>query len=100
MKIKEYDKREAQALLETELERFRALSWSELRSRMDDEPFHREIELASNNWYQIEINVFWDDKEDGDIRVVGCIDDGGFRSYLPQSSDFILSKASSSTEED
>jgi hypothetical protein len=92
MRIKEADRREAVALLETELDTFRAKSWAELRLQIDAEPFHKEIDLASNKWYQIEINTFWDDKPDGDIRVIGSIDDGGFRSFLPQSSDFIMDK--------
>ena len=90
MKIKEADRREAVALLEAELHLFREKSWSDLRSQIDAEPFTKEIDLASNKWYQIEINVLWDDKPDGNIRVVGSIDDGGFRSFLPQSSDFIM----------
>ncbi len=33
--------------------------------------------------YQMEIQVFWDDKAEGDIRVMFAIDDGGVRSLIP-----------------
>lgn len=44
--------------------------------------------------YQIELEVFWDSprKEEGDIRVIASIDDGGFlSSFRPLTAGFIMS---------
>ncbi|MEN8188970.1 MAG: hypothetical protein ABFS19_03930 [Thermodesulfobacteriota bacterium] len=43
--------------------------------------------------YQIEIQIFWDDKTGGDIRVMGSVDDGGLRAFIPLAADFIKSPA-------
>jgi hypothetical protein len=32
----------------------------------------------------------WDDRTGGDLRVIGSIDDGGWRAFRPLSSDFIV----------
>ncbi len=95
MKIKEHDRREALVLLETELNVFRDKSWSDLYSLIEAEPFRKEVKIDSNKWYQIEIIVDLDEKENGNIRVNGSIDDGGFRNYLPQSSGFLVAKKTS-----
>lgn len=39
---------------------------------------------------QVEIDAFWDDKRDGDIRVGLMIDDGGRDAFTPYCSDFII----------
>ena len=38
----------------------------------------------------VEITAFWDDKPDGDIRVLFSIDDGGWRAFMPVGQDFII----------
>ena len=43
--------------------------------------------------YQIEIEAFWDSEPGGDIRVLGSIDDGGWRAFAPLCDDFILTPA-------
>lgn len=40
--------------------------------------------------YQVEIEVMWDDKPGGNIRVVGSVDDGGWRAFIPLTDDFIM----------
>lgn len=40
--------------------------------------------------YQGEVQVFWDDKPNGAIRVMASIDDGGWRAFVPLTADFIL----------
>ena len=49
-----------------------------------------EVEAESGTWYQGGIQVFWDDKPDGAIRVMASIDDGGWRAFVPLTDDFIL----------
>ena len=50
------------------------------------------VELAgpSGALYQIEIAVHWDHRPGGAIRVLGAVDDGGWRSLVPPADDFIL----------
>ena len=40
--------------------------------------------------YEIEIEAQWDDQPGGAVRVVGAIDDGSFRTFLPISAEFIV----------
>ena len=41
-------------------------------------------------WYQYTVHAFWDDRPDQEIRVICSVDDGGWRAFLPVSSDFIM----------
>lgn len=85
------DKAEARDLLAKELEKWRARSYADLSSYIDAEAFTKEVKGQSGVTYQIEIEVFWDSKPQGDLRVLGAIDDGGWRAFVPLSDDFILS---------
>jgi hypothetical protein len=49
-----------------------------------------EVSGVSETQYQVTIQVFWDSKPHGDLRVVGSIDDGGWRAFLPLSDSFIM----------
>jgi hypothetical protein len=46
--------------------------------------------LAGGTTYQIEIQVLWDSRPQGNIRVAGAIDDGGVSALIPQTADFIM----------
>ena len=35
------------------------------------------------------IQIHWDGRRGGDIRVIGLIDDGGWRAFIPLSEGFI-----------
>jgi hypothetical protein len=48
------------------------------------------VTCDSGTWYQGEVQVMWDDKPDGAIRVMASIDDGGCRAFVPLTDDFIL----------
>ncbi len=93
------DKQEAIKLLENELELFRPISHQDLQKNIEKEPVTREVTSKDGKKYHIEIITHWDDKPDGDIRVHGCIDDGGLRAYFPLSSDFIKSPANEFIDE-
>jgi hypothetical protein len=88
------DKKEARSLLAEHLARYRSRSYAELsawaRERRIDTP---EAVGPSGTRYQIEVQFFWDDKPEGDVRVCAAIDDGGIRAFLPLSDSFILSPA-------
>ena len=84
------DKNEAGSVLRSQIEEFRRLSYIELKKLIGREPIRRETTGPSGTWYQLEIEVFWDDKENGNIRVVGGIDDGGWRAFVPLTYSFIM----------
>ena len=83
------NKVEALSLLEGQLRPWRERSWAQLREEVGQS--HRfEVTGESGTCYQGEIQVFWDDKTDGAIRVMASIDDGGWRAFVPLTDDFIL----------
>jgi hypothetical protein len=43
----------------------------------------------------VEIQTFWDSQPGGNVRVMGSIDDGGWRAFLPLSRSFIKSAVDS-----
>lgn len=85
------DKEEAKRIIAERLGSFRKGPPSELVLMIDAEPLTEEFTAPSGNWYQIEIEAFWDDKPGGDVRVMGSIDDGGWRAFCPVSDSFIKS---------
>ena len=80
---------EASQLLGEELARYRAFPYSELQSRIGD-AICTQVVGAGGSTYQLEINFAWDDRPGGDIRVMGGIDDGGWRAFLPLCDSFIM----------
>jgi hypothetical protein len=83
------DKREARSILEHALQAYRRKPYNTLVSMIDGKPEVLEVAGATGAWYQIEMQCFWDDKARENVRVVGSIDDGGLRAFLPLSGDFI-----------
>lgn len=83
------DKNEAGELLRSHLNPWRTRSYQELADRIG-ETDRLEVSGASETQYQITIQVFWDSRPHGDLRVVGSIDDGGWRAFLPLSDSFIM----------
>ena len=83
------NKDEAKSLLSQELSRYRELPYAELFSLIDHvETFERAG--PSGVIYQIEMQVFVDDVSRQTLRVMGAIDDGGWRAFAPLSDDSIL----------
>ena len=76
------NREEALSLLNAKLDEYRTLNYDQLAGRAGDEEFP-EVVGASGTQYQIEIQIVWDDKPGGDVRVLGSIDDGGWRAFLP-----------------
>ena len=72
------DRNEAFGLLRAKLEDYHQLPYTALTSKVEG---HETIEVIgpSGAEYQIEIQVVWDGKALGDIRVLGAIDDGSIR---------------------
>ena len=89
------DAEESASILKSVLDRFQGMSYCHLVRLVEDSPelnntCYEEVTAESGNWYQVRIDVFWDDKPKGDVRVLGAIDDGGWRAFAPRTSDFIL----------
>jgi hypothetical protein len=83
------NKAEAKSLLSQELSRYRELPYAELFSLIDHiEAFERAA--PSGVTYQIEMQVFVDDVSRQTLRVLGSIDDGGWRAFAPLCDSFIL----------
>lgn len=83
------DREEALSLLNAKLDEYRKLAYDQLAARVGDEEFP-EVVGASGTPYQIEIQIVWDDKPGGDVRVMAAIDDGGWRAFMPLSADFLV----------
>ena len=83
------DKADALQVLRVQLEPWRRRTYAELAREVGHS--HRfELTAPSGTWYQGDVRVHWDDKPDGAIRVIGAIDDGGWRAYVPLTETFIL----------
>ena len=50
-----------------------------------------EVRGASGTAYQVEIQFFWDDARSRVVRVVGSIDDGGIRAFVPMTETLLIS---------
>jgi hypothetical protein len=83
------DTNEAVTLLEEQLGRFRLQSYEALANRIDAEPVTMETPGHAAASYQIEFIFLWDDKPGGNVRVMGSVDDGGWRSFVPVTRSFI-----------
>ncbi len=82
-------KKEAKQIISVELEQYKAKPHSELAQMIDEEPITGVRSSPSGKNCQIEIQAFWDDSPDGNIRVMGSIDDGGWKSFVPLNDSFI-----------
>jgi len=89
----EMNKQEAKEIASKQLEAYRTRPYKELSKMIKAEPINFQVRRLSGVLYNIEIQAFWDDKPNGNIRVMCSIDDGGWRSYSPMSTDFIKSPA-------
>lgn len=83
------DKHEAAALLRDHLEGYRRRTYGDLVGLLG-RPQVAELRGASGTTYQVEVEVHWNDRPGGALRVLGSIDDGGWRAFRPLNDDFIL----------
>ena len=83
------DEAEATTILESELARYRKMSYVELWD-LAEEPRTVEIAGPSGVKYQLEAQAWWDDASRTNIRVLLSIDDGSWRSFVPLSRDFLI----------
>ncbi len=83
------NKEEATTLLRGKINELRAAPYQELVELIGKDDVDETLS-ASGKTYYLEATAFWDDRRRGHVRVVVSIDDGGFRAYVPLTSDFIV----------
>ncbi len=76
-------------LLEDALARHRADSYADLVAGIG-RTHVRSVRGSDGRSYDIEIEMMWNDQPGGAVRVLGAIDDGSERAFLPISDDFIM----------
>jgi hypothetical protein len=70
------DNEEAARVLAQELTQYRRETYANLQRLLKDVDAY-EVVGPSGAKYQVEIQAVWDDKPNGNLRVMGGIDDGG-----------------------
>ena len=81
---------EARTLLREHLAPFRALSLAELRALVPASPFVGDRIAPSGIRYQIEVRLGWDDAAGEGVRVMGAIDDSGWRALASMREEFVV----------
>jgi hypothetical protein len=79
---------EARKVLSERLARYRPLSYAELVGKIGSVE-REDIPRAGQRSWRVVIEFFWDRRPEGDIRVLGAIDDGGIRAFMPVTDSFI-----------
>lgn len=80
---------EAKAILSRELAAYRKCRYSELLYLLKSQDT-KEVIGVSGKKYQLEFQAVLDDSKSEDLRVMGAIDDLGFRVFVPLTEDFII----------
>jgi hypothetical protein len=84
------DRAIATQLLQQELARVRQAGYDALLRTVEAGPLPKDVVGPDGKTYQLETSAFWDDKENGPIRVIVAIDDGGWRAFIPMTADEII----------
>ena len=84
------DKQEAGEILARRIAELRRLRYAELLQFLD-KPQATDVVHSSGRRYQMETEVFWDDRPGENLRINVAIDDGGWRAFFPLISAFIKS---------
>jgi hypothetical protein len=81
---------EALRILEEVLSEFRREPYEQLTSRIGPSSPVVLERAGAGGPYQLEILFMWDGRPGGDVRVIGSIDDGGWRAaFAPLTRSFI-----------
>ncbi len=83
------DNAAAKAILRSHLQSYRDRAYTELVALVGDVQV-AQLVGAGGVEYQIEVEVMWDGRAGGNIRVLGGIDDGGWRAFAPLCDSFIM----------
>ena len=80
----------AQRVLDKWVAKLRTEPYRALASRVGSTTTDKIPRDGERSW-QVEVQVFWDDEPNGNVRVMVSIDDGGLRAFVPITNDFIKS---------
>lgn len=83
------DRDEAAGLLKDQLDRIGAVGYAALAGRIG-ELLVEERRGPSGAAYQLELQIAWDHRPGGAIRILGGIDDGGWSAFSPLSDSRLL----------
>ncbi len=83
------NKEQAIRILDQALQIFRDEPYNDLVSRLETGAVDCERRGPDGVNYQIEIEFLWDGRAGGDVLVMGSIDDGGWRAFVPITRAFI-----------
>jgi hypothetical protein len=75
--------KEAKQLLMDKLATYEARGYDPLLSIVEQRCDRFEVTGPSGVKYQVVIEVVWDDKPGQALRILGSIDNGGWRSFFP-----------------
>lgn len=89
--------KEAKQLLMGKLAIYEARGYEDLLSMVEQRSDRFEVTGPSGIKYQIVIQVVWDDKPGQAIRILGSIDDGGWRSFFPLGYGIMVEKQESTS---
>lgn len=84
------NKNEAHEVLADHLRNYRSRQYSNLAREVGSVATF-EVTTPSGIEYQVEIQILWDGDADKDVRVLGAIDDSGWRAFFPITDSFIMS---------
>ena len=76
------NREEADRLLQAELDAIEQLGYTRLAARIG-KVVTSEKPGAAGVKYQLELQIFWDNRPGAEIRLLGSIDDGGIRALMP-----------------
>lgn len=85
-------------MLLRELVAYRRLNREQLVNRIGEVDC-RTVQSVTGVNYQIEIQIVWNDGPGSAIRILGSIDDGGWRSWYPIGYTFLAQPASNQSDE-
>lgn len=80
---------EAKSTLAGELRAFAARPYDQLVELISNTEVKNVLSDSGVN-YQIEIDVFWESEPNQNLRIMGSIDDGGWRAFFPLTESLIM----------
>ena len=83
------NKLEAQSILDEQLAIFARQSYEEL-AKLVNVPKNIAVQSPSGTKFQIEFNIFYDSGKRDNLRIIGSIDDGGWRAFMPLTKTLIM----------
>lgn len=66
-----------------ELDTAKKIGYRKLAEHVGSQPITKDVIASDGKQYQLEINIYWDGKKNGPIRLIVCVDDGKWRAYKP-----------------